>query len=45
MRLAYKAHAFVSRYAARGVLAHAANFAGGVVIGSTIVLFFWLMVG
>jgi len=44
VRLAYKAHALVSRYAARGVLAHAANFAAGVVIGGIIILFFWLMV-
>ena len=45
MRRAYKAHAFMSCYRASGGLGHAVNFAGGVVIGGIIVLFFWLMVG
>ena len=45
MRLARKAHALMSRYRASGVLAHAVNFAGGLFVGGTIVLFALLTFG
>ena len=45
VRQACKAHALMSRYRASGVLGHAVNFVGGVLIGGIIVLFFLLMVG
>jgi hypothetical protein len=45
VRLACKAQALMIRYRASGVLAHAVNFAGGVVIGGIFVLFVWLVVG
>ena len=45
VRQARKVQALMSRYRASGVLGHAVNFAGGVLIGGIIVLFFWLMVG
>jgi hypothetical protein len=35
----------ISRYRASGVLGHAVNFAGGVLIGGIVVLFGWLMFG
>jgi hypothetical protein len=44
-RLAHKAHALVSLYDGSGVLPHVLNFAGGVIIGCMIVVFFWLTVG
>ena len=45
VRHACKVQALMSRYRASGVLGHAVNFAGGVVIGGVIALLCWLMVG
>jgi hypothetical protein len=45
VRQARKVQALMSRYSASGVLGHGVNFARGVLIGSVIVLFVWLMVG
>ena len=45
VRQACKAQTLRNRYRASGALGHAVNFAGGVAIGSIIVLFFCLMVG
>ena len=42
-RRAFKVQALMSRYRASGVLGHAVNFAGGILIGGIIVLFVWLM--
>ena len=45
VRPAWRAQALRSRYRASSALGHAVNFAGGVAIGGTITLLFWLMVG
>jgi hypothetical protein len=45
VRQACKVQALMSRYRASGVLGHAVNFAGGVLIGGIIVLFVWMNVG
>ena len=45
VRQAFKVQTLMSRYRASGVLGHAVNFAGGVLIGGIVVLFGWLMVG
>ncbi len=41
-RRAGKVQALMNRYRASGVLEHAVNFAKGVLIGGSIVLFVWL---
>jgi hypothetical protein len=45
VRQGCKVQALISHYRASGVLGHAVNFAGGVLVGGIVVLFGWLMVG
>jgi len=45
LRQARQVQALLSRYRASGVLGHALNFAGGVLIGGIVVLFAWRMIG